>query len=198
MKKGMMTLVMFLTLPMFAELSGNFTFSSNYIWRGMTQTMDDPGYSGGFDYSHESGFYAGTWGSNVAFGGAGLELDTYAGFTGTFEGVIDYDIGYIDYAYPGTTGDFEEFYISASYEGMGFSYYEPLEGDANYMEAFYSDDYVSISYGDYNGYGTNFLVAYAFPLFSYDASVGYSDFSAEEGSEMEDEDSVFFTLGASF
>ena len=53
MKKGMMTLVMFLTLPMFAELSGNFTFSSNYIWRGMTQTMDDPGYSGGFDYSHE-------------------------------------------------------------------------------------------------------------------------------------------------
>ena len=58
---------------------------------------------GGFDYSHESGFYAGTWGSNVAFGGAGLELDTYAGFTGVFEGVIDYDIGYIDYAYPGTT-----------------------------------------------------------------------------------------------
>ena len=85
MKKGMMTLVMFLTLPMFAELSGNFTFSSNYIWRGMTQTMDDPGYSGGFDYSHESGFYAGTWGSNVAFGGAGLELDTYAGFTGTYK-----------------------------------------------------------------------------------------------------------------
>ena len=89
MNQGMMTLVMFLTLPMFAELSGNFTFSSNYIWRGMTQTMDDPGYSGGFDYSHESGFYAGTWGSNVAFGGAGLELDTYAGFTGIFEGVID-------------------------------------------------------------------------------------------------------------
>ena len=39
---------------------------------------------------------------------------------------------------------------------------QPLEGDADYLEAFYSDDYVSISYGDYNGYGTNFLVAYAF------------------------------------
>ena len=56
MKKGMMTLVMFLTLPMFAELSGNFTFSSNYIWRGMTQTMDDPGYSGGFDYHMNQAF----------------------------------------------------------------------------------------------------------------------------------------------
>ena len=138
MKKGMMTLVMFLTLPIFADLSANFTFSSNYVWRGMTQTMDKPGYSGGFDYSHESGFYAGTWGSNVAFGGAGLELDTYAGYTGTFEGVIDYDVGYIDYAYPGTSGDFEEFYFSASYEGIGFSYYQPLEGGADYIEAFYS------------------------------------------------------------
>ena len=71
MKKGMMTIVMFLTLYTFGEVSSNFTFSSNYFWRGMTQTMDSPAYSGGFDYSHESGFYAGTWGSNVSFGGAG-------------------------------------------------------------------------------------------------------------------------------
>ena len=77
MKKGMMTLVMFLTLPLFADISANFSFTTNYVWRGMTQTMDDPGYSGGFDYTDDSGFYAGTWGSNVAFGGAGLELDTY-------------------------------------------------------------------------------------------------------------------------
>ena len=73
MKKGMMTLVLFLTTYVFGDISSNFTLSSNYIWRGMTQTMDSPGYSGGFDYSSESGFYAGTWGSNVSFGGAGLE-----------------------------------------------------------------------------------------------------------------------------
>ena len=55
-----------------------------------------------------------------------------------------------------------------------------------------------MSYGDYNTYGTNFLVAYAFPLFGYDASIGYTDFSAEEGSGMEDEDGVVFSIGASF
>ena len=76
MKKGIMTIVIFLTFNVFGEFSSNFSFSSNYFWRGMTQTMDAPGCSGGFDYSSESGFYAGTWGSNVAFGGAGLELDT--------------------------------------------------------------------------------------------------------------------------
>ena len=198
MKKGMMTLVMFLTLPLFADVSANFSFTTNYVWRGMTQTMDDPGYSGGFDYTDDSGFYAGTWGSNVAFGGAGLELDTYVGYSGTAEEGFDYDIGYIDYAYPGTTGDFEEFYFSASYEGIGFSYYSPLEGDADYLEAFYSDDYVTVSYGDYNTYGTNFLVAYSFPLMGYDASIGYTSFEAEEGTEMEDEDGVVFTLSASF
>ena len=45
MKKGMMTIVMFLTLYTFGEVSSNFTFSSNYFWRGMTQTMDSPAYS---------------------------------------------------------------------------------------------------------------------------------------------------------
>ena len=198
MKKGMMTLVMFLTFTVFADLSANFTYSTNYIWRGMTQTMDDPGYSGGFDYADESGFYAGTWGSNVAFGGAGLELDTYAGYSSSTDGGFDYDVGYISYAYPSAGGDFEEFYFSGSYEGIGFSYYTPTEGDADYMEVFYSDDYVGVSYGDYNGYGTNFLVSYAFPLWGYDASVGYSEFEAETGSGMEDEDGLFFSLGASF
>ena len=100
MKKGMMTLVLFLTTYVFGDISSNFTLSSNYIWRGMTQTMDSPGYSGGFDYSSESGFYAGTWGSNVSFGGAGLELDTYFGYSGEVEGGFGYDIGYINYGYP--------------------------------------------------------------------------------------------------
>ena len=113
-------------------------------------------------------------------------------------GGFDYDVGYISYAYPSAGGDFEEFYFSGSYEGIGFSYYSPTEGDADYMEVSYSDDYVGVSYGDYNGYGTNFLVSYAFPLWGYDASVGYSEFEAETGSDMEDEDGLFFSLGASF
>ena len=63
-----------ISLPAFASVSANVSFATDYIWRGMTQT-DGPAMSGGFDYSAESGFYAGIWGSNVNFNdGAGSDL----------------------------------------------------------------------------------------------------------------------------
>jgi uncharacterized protein (TIGR02001 family) len=199
MKKGMMALAIFLTLNVFAGVSSNFSFSSNYFWRGMSQTMDAPAYSGGFDYSSEGGFYAGTWGSNVAFGGAGLELDLYAGYAGETESGFGYDIGYIQYAYPETDGlNFSEMYGSLSYEAFGFTYYLGDEfGD--YYEFSYGVGPVSFSYGDYEDTGSNYLVSYAFSLLGkYDASVAYSSFMAENMSELEDEDGLFFTVGASF
>ena len=199
MKKGIMTIVIFLTFNVFGEFSSNFSFSSNYFWRGMTQTMDAPGYSGGFDYSSESGFYAGTWGSNVAFGGAGLELDTYAGYAGEMEGGLGFDIGYINYAYPEVepSADFSEIYLGLSYLGLGFTYYIGDEfGD--YYDVSYGFGDFSVSYGDYEDTGSNFLVGYGFALGDYDASLGYSSFTAEDASGLEDEDGLFFTVGASF
>ena len=50
-----------LTLPANASVSANVSFATDYIWRGMTQTGEEPAISGGFDYSAESGFYAGIW-----------------------------------------------------------------------------------------------------------------------------------------
>ena len=59
-----------------AEFESNVALSSDYIWRGMTQTAEEPAISGGFDIAGESGLYFGTWASNVEFGdGAALELD---------------------------------------------------------------------------------------------------------------------------
>jgi uncharacterized protein (TIGR02001 family) len=39
---------------------------SDYIFRGISQTQNQPAIQGGFDYNHASGFYVGTWASNVA------------------------------------------------------------------------------------------------------------------------------------
>jgi uncharacterized protein (TIGR02001 family) len=56
-----------------ALAQGPWTFSanigavSNYMWRGVTQTGDQAAVQGGIDVAHESGFYAGTWLSNVDF-----------------------------------------------------------------------------------------------------------------------------------
>ena len=56
----------------------------------------------------------------------------------------------------------------------------------------------SVSYGDYEDTGSNFLLGYGFSLGDYNASAGYSSFSAETSSGLEDEDGLFFTVGASF
>lgn len=94
-------------------LTGNVGFFSQYIFRGNTQTNRDPALQGGFDYSHSSGFYLGTWASNISwltdspaatgYTSSSLEWDFYGGYKGTI-GKTDfgYDIGLLYYYYPGT------------------------------------------------------------------------------------------------
>ena len=84
---------------------------SQYIFRGLTQTGKEPALQGGVDYSHASGFYLGTWGSNVSWladGGykkdSSLEVDVYGGFKNTIGDTgITYDVGILQYLYPGAT-----------------------------------------------------------------------------------------------
>ena len=49
-------------------LSANVGATSNYLWRGVSQTANAAAISGGIDYEADSGFYAGTWASNIDFG----------------------------------------------------------------------------------------------------------------------------------
>lgn len=89
-----------------AELSANLGVSSNYYFRGVTQTDDAAAVSGSVDYSNDSGFYLGTWMSNVDFGGKeDMEVDLYAGFAAELGSGASYDIGLLHYWYPGAGGD---------------------------------------------------------------------------------------------
>lgn len=87
---------------------------SQYIFRGLTQTGEELALQGGVDYSHASGFYAGAWASNIswledagpagasAYDNSSLELDIYGGYRNTIgETGIGYDIGLLQYIYPG-------------------------------------------------------------------------------------------------
>ncbi|MBT8120048.1 MAG: TorF family putative porin [Gammaproteobacteria bacterium] len=101
-----------------AELTANASITSNYIWRGITQTADQAAGQGGIDWGHDSGLYVGTWVSNVAFGadnsGNGYEMDVYAGFGGEVGG-LGYDLGVASYQYPITPEfNFTEAYISGT------------------------------------------------------------------------------------
>ena len=79
------------------EWSANASMTSNYIWRGLTQTENEAAVQGGIDYAGDSGFYVGTWASNVNYGAGDVysyEHDIYAGFA--FDtGDISWDVGYL-------------------------------------------------------------------------------------------------------
>ncbi len=87
-----------------AEVSGNVAFTSDYRFRGISQTGEDFAVQGGFDYAHASGLYAGTWASVVDnFNGANSELDVYAGFGGSLTDALSWDVNVLYFYYPGAT-----------------------------------------------------------------------------------------------
>ncbi|SEK82206.1 TorF family putative porin [Ectothiorhodospira marina] len=105
-----------------AEVSANIGFTSNYMFRGITQTDDQAAVQGGLDYEHEGGFYAGTWASNVDFGGGdtGYEIDGYFGVAGGIgDSGVGFDVGYIYYAYP-TLDDADLGELYGALDFMGF------------------------------------------------------------------------------
>ena len=92
-------------------LTANVGVFSEYIFRGIGQTGGKPAVQGGFDYAHASGFYLGTWGSNIswledfgAYSRSSLEWDFYGGYKANFPGSDDwnYDVGTLYYYYPGS------------------------------------------------------------------------------------------------
>ena len=70
--------------------SANMMMASEYVFRGITQSNEDPAIQVGIDYTHEpSGFYIGTWASSVEFNtgnadGTQIETNLYGGFAGSF------------------------------------------------------------------------------------------------------------------
>ncbi len=138
-----------------ADLSGNIGVASNYIWRGVTQTGDGAAISGGIDYSHESGAYAGSWVSNISplnSESGQYELDLYAGYAGS-AGDVSYDVGLIKYVYPVDDGgtvvvqaDFTELQASVGYGPASFYVASTLSKEGN--PANESDLYWSLS-GDF-------------------------------------------------
>lgn len=94
------------------SFSYNVGLYSQYIFRGLTQTGEEPALQGGVDYSHSSGFYLGAWASNIswledagAYTNSSLEVDIYGGYAAEIgETGIAYDIGLLQYLYPGDKG----------------------------------------------------------------------------------------------
>lgn len=119
----------------FGSIEGNVTLTSDYVYRGFTQSNEDFAVQGGLDWSHDSGAYLGVWASSIEFldetldgaktTSSSLELDLYGGVAGEFgNSIFSWDVGFIFYGYPddpaGTQADFWEIGGSLSAD-LGFA-----------------------------------------------------------------------------
>ncbi|AQA17796.1 hypothetical protein BST95_05665 [Halioglobus japonicus] len=165
-----------------AEISANVALTSDYRFRGISQSDESIALQGGFDLAFDNGIYVGTWGSSVDFDSndgfdGSLELDYYVGWGMDIGENSAIDVGYLYYDYPGddgAEGDYQELYGS-------FSFYDFTVGMA------YSDDYYGETdtffyyYADYSlGLGENF---------SLDFHVGFNDLEEDGGFLATSEDS---------
>ena len=105
-----------------AQMTANLGVVSDYRFRGVSQTQNAPAVQGGFDLATKSGLYFGNWNSSVSSelfpGGAGVEVDLYAGFRKEVAGYT-FDVGSYNYFYPraavaGTKFDTREVYAGVT------------------------------------------------------------------------------------
>lgn len=114
MKQQLATLALALSaaLPAFAQeaaapvdpLSVNVSVTTDYRYRGISQTRLKPALQGGADYASPSGFYIGAWGSTIkwikdAGGDAPAEVDVYAGYKTEVSKDLLLDVGVLQYYY---------------------------------------------------------------------------------------------------
>ena len=183
-----------------AEFESNVALSNDYVWRGMSQTSEEPAISGGFDIAGDSGLYFGTWASNVEFGdGAALELDWYAGYANELESGFSYDIGYLAYTYPGEDSlDFEEIYLGLGYSYFGYTFSSGQDGapDNSEISVALGDTGLGFTYGDYDDYGEYTLISYDLPvsIAGLSVSLAFSDFDAEADGADEDTFLITFSM----
>lgn len=139
--------------------SFSITGTSDYVFRGISQTDNDPTIQGAINVGYGI-FYAGIWASGLDFSGpngdeAELEVDYYAGIKPTW-GPATFDFGVIYYAYPGYSPGFDPEILELKAGVSG----ELFKGLAAAAAVYYSPDYNDFEYFVYEG-----TLAYTLPSF---------------------------------
>lgn len=103
-----------------AQPSGNASIVSDYVWRGSSQTRQDPAVQAGARWTAGNGVYASLWGSTVSYAGsdARSEFDAALGWTGSVGRHWTVDASVTRYLYPATQGalDWTELGLAAHWK----------------------------------------------------------------------------------
>jgi len=161
--------------------SGNLALTTDYVFRGYTQTSEKLAVQGGLDWEGAEGWHLGVWGSRLDFGAgddAFVEVDLYGGYSWQINDV-GYDLGLIYYAYPGADSDSGYDFVEV-YAGLGYDF------DALSMSAavhFTPDNFGETGEG---WYLTGGLGAPLSDALSVDANIGFSQVTPDFGEDYLD------------
>lgn len=183
--------------PAFASdwtISGNAAFKTDYVFRGFSQTDEEPSVQGTIAASHESGFVASLWGTNVDFNDgdeASTEVDATASFTFPL-GFGDATLGGIYYAYPRSDSGLDYDYI----EGFAGYAFDVMDAATINTQIFYSPDFFAAS-----GDGVYAIASVTAPApglenLSFNASLAHQ--WIEDNAKFGAEDYADWSVGASY
>ena len=111
------------------SLSGNVTLASDYRWRGISMTQNEPAIQGGLRVSHKSGAYAGVWASSSdVANGSSIEADFMLGYRHALNDKSALTVQYIDINYPGATAAFDTDFSEISLTYTQQSLFKPNDG----------------------------------------------------------------------
>lgn len=86
-----------------ASVSGNAALTSDYVWRGSTQSDGDPAVQAGLALAADNGAYASLWASSITFDSApdaSTEVDGVLGWRGQWTPDWAWDANLTRYQYP--------------------------------------------------------------------------------------------------
>jgi uncharacterized protein (TIGR02001 family) len=177
-KRLLATALVFFVLPVAsaAEFTGYAVLTSDYVWRGVTQSDADPAIQLGGDVFFGSGWFLGAWASTVDIDNGPTrhrdrELNLYAGYAYDVSSLWRVSARVVSYQYPGQTGNVDYDYVEYS---LATNY-----NDRVWLEYSYSPDLYNTKLDSHN------VEAYAeWPLkgnWSIGAGAGYYDVSELSG-----------------
>lgn len=163
------------------SIEGGIGAVSDYVWRGVSQSQEDPTWQAELEASHHSGFYAGAFLSGVDFTPAGAEDDgidyeanLYLGWSGALSESLSLELGYNRVIYPGAKAGY----------GADFNEFSATLGFAEHYSAAvtYSDDAMNLGHdswyyrlaGDWELGESGFTLTAGLGLFDLGAALGGS------------------------
>lgn len=162
-------------------LSYNVGATTDYRYRGISQSSLKPALQGGVDFANKNGVYLGAWASTIKWikddgvaaavnsGSTPVEIDLYGGYKGSVAG-LSYDVGLLHYLYMGNkyinvgaNADTTEIYGALSLGPVTAKYSHSVSntfGFANSKNSYYVDLSASFDLG--NGFTLVPHVGYQF------------------------------------